>query len=137
LIGNGQWGAGNDYNYGVDKSKYFKTGVPFNMTVNLSPATGYSVTVEEYTASSSLSPGIATEEDVVISPTAVNNSFNISSSQAGFSVKVISASGDTVLSDSTKSDSLTISGINFSNGVYFVKVMRDNQVISTKRIIKS
>jgi acetyl esterase/lipase len=136
LIGNGQWGAGNDYNYGVDRSKYFKTDVPFNMTVNLSPATGYSVTVEEYIASSSLSPESATE-DVVISPTAVNNSFNISSSQAGFSVEVISASGNTVLRDSTGADSLTISGINFSSGVYFVKVMRDNQVISTKRIIKS
>jgi lysophospholipase L1-like esterase len=48
LIGNGQWGAGNDYNYGVDKSKYFKTGLPFSMTVDLSPATGYSVTVTDY-----------------------------------------------------------------------------------------
>jgi acetyl esterase/lipase len=136
LIGNGQWGAGNDYNYGVDKSKYFKTGVPFNITVNLSPATGYSVTVEEYTASSILSPGSAAE-NVIISPNPVTNNFDIISSQAGFSVEVISVSGDVVLRDSTESDALTVSGINFSSGVYLVKVTRDNQVISTKRIIKS
>jgi acetyl esterase/lipase len=135
LIGNGQWGAGNDYNYGVDKSKYFKTNVPFNMTVNLSATAGYSVTVTDYTASSIASESAA--EDVVISPNPVSNSFNISSSQAGFDVEVISASGNTVLRKSTESDSLTVSGINFSSGVYVVKVMRDNQVVSTKRIIKS
>lgn len=137
LTHNGQWGETNglqEWNFDL-AAKYRDTKKPFNITLFFDPATTYQNMMSDYIPS-----GISeysTPQDATVYPTVVNDSLNVTLPKAGFNIEIISSSGHTVLSDSTKSETLTISNINIPEGVYLIKMIQNGLLVSVKRIIKS
>ncbi len=53
-----------------------------------------------------------------------------------YTIKIITILGEVILSETTNNQYLTLNIFNFSNGIYFIKVYQNQQLIGTTKLIK-
>ncbi|MGJ1015048.1 T9SS type A sorting domain-containing protein [Bacteroides salyersiae] len=75
-------------------------------------------------------------QNVNIYPTIIDNSTTVSVAEGAFSVEFVSITGVSVLKVNSSGNVLNLEGLDMASGMYLVKIVQDNNVLSVKRVIK-
>lgn len=110
------------------------TLAPFDVKVIFSPTGNYTHVISDYDPTGIINTNATSKADLY--PTAINNQVTISVEKGAFDVDFISVTGVSMLQAKSINSTLTLNNISLPKGVYLVKIVQDNNVLSVKRVIK-
>lgn len=123
---------GSEYKLSV-KRRTANPLLPFSVKVVFSITKNYTHELKDYDPTSIRENKM---QNVNIYPSIIDNSTTISIADGAFSVEFISITGVSALKVSSSGNVLNLDGITIESGIYLVKVLQGNQVLSVKRVIK-
>lgn len=110
------------------------TLAPFDVKVVFDPVNNYTHVISDYDPTGIVSTNAVSKGEVY--PTAINDQVTIAVEKGALAVDFISATGITVLQAKSADSTLTLNNISLPKGVFLVKIVQDNNVLSVKRVIK-
>ena len=123
---------GSEYKLSV-KRRTANPLLPFSVKVIFSTSKNYTHELRDYDPTSIRENKM---QNVNIYPTIIDNSTTVSVAEGAFSVEFVSITGVSVLKVNSSGNALNLEGLDMASGMYLVKIVQDNNVLSVKRVIK-
>ena len=123
---------GSEYKLSV-KRRTANPLLPFSVKVIFSTSKNYTHELRDYDPTSIRENKM---QNVNIYPTIIDNSTTVSVAEGAFSVEFVSITGVSVLKVNSSGNVLNLEGLDMASGMYLVKIVQDNNVLSVKRVIK-